>query len=304
MEEHKHMKRKLFSFGIAGGLAVLAIASAARAESIPIVNPSFEIPPVKEGIRTFGGIPGWTFLSDGTSIAEAGVTHPPLLGFPPVTPTDGLQVGYMHVISSPNAFGEAFISQVTGATVTAGVVYILSVDFLRSVQSAGLPGHCISGLRTPTLPLAVSGAPFPPETLTATFEALPGNPSIGEPLQISIHCANEPTAVDRFFFFDNVRLDAIRPINPPVKHGAFGLIDLLPFETARLNAFCESPVTTAPSMTTTPCEATLEFHDINGRLLQHSELTLRSGAGGVPDQTPPPVGGWTSGQIVPSWRVC
>jgi hypothetical protein len=294
-----NMKRKRFSFGIAAGLTVLAIASAARAESIPIVNPSFEIPPVKEGIRTVGGIPGWTFShSQPNAILEVGVFHPPVSGFPPVTPTDGLQVGYMHLGGSV----DARISQLLGATVTAGMVYILRVDYLRTAPST-VDGGCAVGLETPNSPLALSdvGSVPPSQTLTATFTAPPGDAHIGEPLRIFIDCANFNPG-EAFFFFDNVRLDAIHSLNSPVLHGAFGLIGLLPHETARLNAFCDGSVMPTPSAAATPCEATLEFHDINGRLLQHSELTLRPGTGGFLDQTPPPSGDRTAAQIIPSWR--
>jgi hypothetical protein len=48
----------------------------------------------------------------------------------------------------------------------------------------------------------------------------------------------------------------------------FGLIGITSFETARLNAFCDG------SVTPTPCDITLEFHDINGRVLKQTSMII------------------------------
>jgi hypothetical protein len=49
----------------------------------------------------------------------------------------------------------------------------------------------------------------------------------------------------------------------------FGPIGITPFETARLNAFCDG------SVTPTPCDVTFEFHDSSGNLLKQASMTLQ-----------------------------
>jgi hypothetical protein len=299
-----NMKRKLFSFGIAAGLTVLATASSARAESIPIVNPSFEMPPVKDGVLSTGGIPGWIFSKSGSlSNAVAGVANLPSGDF--FFPTDGSQVGYFRWVEGPTGLpGIAGISQSVGANLEANTLYTLSVDFYLG-KRYGSPHELSTAVRfwagnaLLTSQLILYG-----QTTTLEFFASANDPNVGRPISITIDY-QVPISVSGTtgaLFFDNVRLDATQVMAPPVLHGAFGLIGLLPHETARLNAFCDGLVVPAPSMPATPCEAILEFHDINGRLLQHSEVTLRPGTGGFLDQQPPPSGDRTAAQIVPSWR--
>ncbi len=291
------MKTKLF--GVAAGLTIMGMASAARGQSIPVVNASFEMPPVKDGILTTGGIPGWTLFKSGSiTNAAAGVANlpPSDFGFP----TDGSQVGYfLWVPSQTNIPGVAGIFQILGANLEANTTYTLSVDFYPGTGSHPSPPALGAGVRlgAGNALLASEGIIYG-QTTTVEFTASANDPNLGKPIfiQIDTGMPNLPSTSAVYLFFDNVRLDALHVVQVPILHGAFGLIGLLPFETARLNAFCEGAVML------TPCEATLEFHDINGRLLQHSELTLRPGAGGFLDQTPPPSGDRTDAQIVPSWR--
>lgn len=57
----------------------------------------------------------------------------------------------------------------------------------------------------------------------------------------------------------------------------FGMIGVTPFETARLNAFCDG------SVVPTPCDVTFEFHDIKGNTLKQASLTLQPEASGFVD---------------------
>ena len=62
----------------------------------------------------------------------------------------------------------------------------------------------------------------------------------------------------------------------------FGLAGITSFDTARLSAFCtdEQIVRDVPPG---PCDVTFEFHDINGRTLKQSRMTLQPGTGGFLD---------------------
>jgi hypothetical protein len=76
-------------------------------------------------------------------------------------------------------------------------------------------------------------------------------------------------------------------------HGAFCCGGISPEQTARLSAFCDGSVTPAP------CNATLEFHDIHGVLLNQTHLNLRPGETGFLDSQPPdpdrPM------EVIPKW---
>jgi len=48
-----------------------------------------------------------------------------------------------------------------------------------------------------------------------------------------------------------------------------GLVGITPFETARMNAFCDG------SVTPTPCDITFEFHDANGNVLKQVSIILQ-----------------------------
>jgi hypothetical protein len=59
----------------------------------------------------------------------------------------------------------------------------------------------------------------------------------------------------------------------------FALAGITPFDTARLSALCEGDGSVTPS----PCDVTFEFHDINGRTLKQSRMTLQPETAGFLD---------------------
>ena len=77
----------------------------------------------------------------------------------------------------------------------------------------------------------------------------------------------------------------------------FGLIGITAFENARLTAYCDGSV--APN----PCAVTLEFHDLGGRTLKQSTLTLPAGSCGFLDFTPPPAAFGGPIQIDPCFDI-
>lgn len=59
----------------------------------------------------------------------------------------------------------------------------------------------------------------------------------------------------------------------------FGLAGITPFDTARLGAFCQSDGSSMPP----PCDVTFEFHDLEGKVLKQSRMTLQPDTGGFLD---------------------
>ena len=275
--------------------AALAGLQVARAAAIPIVNPSFESPAVATGVMTTSGIPGWTSTVPDTT----GVFHPPSPEFQ-VTPTDGHQVGYIRATGDNS---DRTIHQDLGAMVTAGMTYTLKVDFLASRYANPLiPGDCGIDLEAQGPGGGVrlgfdEDATGSFRTLTVTFAAVPGSLITGH-LQIAIFCFDNVVPSDvALRFFDNVRLDASPAPMFTVLHGSFGMIGLIPSETARLNAFCDGSVRPAA------CDVTFAFHDTQGRLLKQTVLTLPPGTSSFVDLPAPPGGTVAPLQIVPSFMV-
>jgi len=184
-------------------LGLLLFASNVDATPIVIVNPSFEIPPLPpEGVLE-GVIPGWT-LNPGTS---AGEFRPDAQHLAP--PTDGVQTAFIN-------FGS--ISQVLSATLVPDFDYTLSADFFArtTVDSCCIwPGSELDFMAGGQVLASAFIAPFviPPggtQTSTLSFTALPGNPLIGQPLEIRIvNTLNSPQVN-----VDNVRLDEINTLIP------------------------------------------------------------------------------------------
>jgi hypothetical protein len=267
------------------GLIVLGALSVNGATNIPIVNGSFETPHVAPGTLPNVGISGWT-----TEVPNFG--QPPIFGvanLPSSTfhpPSDGSQVGF--IIGGPAA-----IDQVTGATITANTTYVLSADFFQEFgpASATLNLFAKGGTNLASQTVFNVGVQQSP-TIQIAYTAFPNDPNIGKALSVNINVGNQ-----QIVFFDNVTLTAAPSVNLTVLHGAFGLIGFLPFETARLNAFCDGSVVPAP------CTANLEFHDQNGALLKFAQLNLAPGTGGSVDlATPNGIAGGAS-EVVPSFEL-
>jgi hypothetical protein len=262
---YRNMRR--VSFLHAAGLIVVGTLTVDGATNIPIVNGSFETPQVAPGTASKGGIPGWTTeLPNSIQPPVFGVQNSPSSFFHP--PSDGSQVGYM--MGSTGG-----IRQVTGATVTVDTTYVLSTDFFTAIgptgASATLNLWANGGQNLASKEIFEVGALANP-TVQIVYTAFPNDPNIGKPLAIEIVMSSGGV-----LFFDNVTLTATPSVNLTILHGAFGLIGFLPFETARLNAFCDGSVVPAP------CTANLEFHDQNGALLKLAQLNLAPGTGGSVD---------------------
>jgi hypothetical protein len=254
---------------------------------------------VAPGTSSVAGIPGWTTkafppvspkpvaCTTGLSVCF-GVVNFPSSQFNP--PGNGTQDGFM---GGP---GFADIQQVTGATLTVNTTYILSADFY-TCKCAELSGGASlilfanGGGELARTDVPIVGQPGSP-TVHVTYTVLPNDLNIGKTLGVEI---SKP--MDGALYFDNVALTANPAVNLTVLHGAFGLIGFLPFETARLNAFCDGSVVPAP------CTANLEFHDLSGRLLKLMQLNLAPGTGGSVDlATVAGIAGGAS-EIVPSFEL-
>jgi len=62
----------------------------------------------------------------------------------------------------------------------------------------------------------------------------------------------------------------------------FGPAGITPLDTARLAAYCpDEPARTG--LPADPCDVTFQFHDLRGRLVKQSRMTLQPGTGGSLD---------------------
>lgn len=174
-------------------MTLAAFGAAAGAAPVTVANHSFESPAQADGGFTVGSATGWTTF--GTS----GVFNPNIVQLPQ-GPTDGLQVGYS------NQNGLAFTQDVA-AVIIAGMVYTLMVDIQS--RNDGFPNQSAlielrDAFTSAVLASASIGAiaPGTNATLTASFTALAGDPSLGNGLQIALSAGGPQSD------FDNVRLDA------------------------------------------------------------------------------------------------
>jgi hypothetical protein len=245
--------------GVAWRQGALALAPAmalvgspiARAQSIPIINASFEEPAVRPGLTTGSGMPGWISKLGGNQqnqTAVTGVAHFSSSSFSP--PTDGSQVGYIEVpppTKQPTAPGGIFTSifQMVGVTWTANTTYTLSADFY---VGPGRPPDTVSlGLSDGPLIDAFPGNLVtlvfsPGGNATLQFSMSPGDSRIGKPIGVVISAENESTDGFDTIYFDNVRLEATPALVVPI-----------------------------------PCNTTLEVIDTHGVLLKQAHLFLPPG---------------------------
>jgi hypothetical protein len=80
----------------------------------------------------------------------------------------------------------------------------------------------------------------------------------------------------------------------------FGLAGITRSDTARLGAFCEADGSVVPP----PCDVTFEFHDIQGKLIKQSRMTLQPDTGGFLDLRWAETGSTARRvEIDPCWKV-
>jgi hypothetical protein len=77
----------------------------------------------------------------------------------------------------------------------------------------------------------------------------------------------------------------------------FGMIGITPFETARLNAFCDG------SVVPTPCDVTFEFHDLRGGTLKQASMVLQPNTVGFLDFSLAAAGFANRVELVPCVKV-
>lgn len=178
------------------GLSLLVFASIASAASIAVTNPSFELPAQGLGGFSVGSITGWS------APGVTGVFHP--FDAELASPTDGVQVGFANTAS---------VSQVLADTLTANTQYTLQVDFLARKDCCIWPGSELDFMAGPTVLASDQILALPAggiQTSTVSFTALPGNPDLGQALEIRI----TPLTLNSQIDFDNVRLDATPTVVP------------------------------------------------------------------------------------------
>jgi hypothetical protein len=281
---HRRSSVRRMSLLRAAGLIAVGTCAVYGGVNIPIVNGTFETPQVAPGTMSKGGIPGWTneTLPPPVQAGPIGVANLNAQDLRP--PGNGTQVGYIQ--------GTGGIVQVTGATVTANTTYVLTVDLYTGFAGSANADLSLFGQGGGVSnSYFVDGNGTGSPTVQLIYTVLPNDPNIGKALAVEL------TGSSGLLYFDNFTLTATPSVNLTILHGAFGLIGFLPFETARLNAFCDGSVVPAP------CTANLEFHDQNGALLKFAQLNLAPGTGGSVDLSlANRIAGGTS-EVVPSFEL-
>jgi hypothetical protein len=83
----------------------------------------------------------------------------------------------------------------------------------------------------------------------------------------------------------------------------FGLAGLTPFDTLRMSAFC-SDDQDVPGRLPAPCDVVFEFHDVQGRAIKETRMTLQPGTGGSADLRWPETGATARRvELDPCWKV-
>jgi hypothetical protein len=181
-------------------LSLGLMVSRAQGAIVPVINPSFESPTTAD--FTTGVITGWTLSSP----INQGVFKPSAFPSVGMGTTDGAQTAFLNT---------GFISQILPSVLTVNNAYTLRVDVGDRADLA-FPGYAVQFFAGTTL-LAQESSLVPNNgflTSTINFTALPGNPNLGQPLQIRL--VSNGVQVN----FDNVRLDAVDITVVPVPASA------------------------------------------------------------------------------------
>jgi hypothetical protein len=191
---------------VAALLALTAGAGTAPAQVIPVANNSFETP-VTDRNGT-GSITGWTRsnLTGGAS----GIWRPNVgaAGADFNLIPDGSQVAFVQT-------GDIF--QPLPNVLAANTRYDLLVDVGQDLLEPLLPGQFAVELRASGSVLATASAPTPAparwNTVAVSYTALPGDPLLGQSLEIRLRDLN-PSVTESDVNFDNVRV-TMSPVPEP-----------------------------------------------------------------------------------------
>jgi hypothetical protein len=204
------------ALGLLGVLAALPYFSYGQ---LVITNPGFEDPPLADGDFTVGVIPGWSATNPGSYGVFTNVRK------------------LCHRAQKPNvAYSYSIggtITQTLSDLLTAGQDYTLSVK-VGARLDANFAGYTIE-LRTTGGLLSSTSVPNPVEfsgtfvTAATSYSALPGDPRLGESLQISL-ISNGAQAG-----FDDVSLVALvaAPVPEPEQYAVVAGLGLLIFAAYR-----------------------------------------------------------------------
>jgi hypothetical protein len=271
---------------------VLALAGVltVSAQSIPVANAGFEKPAVAVRAANGPGIPGWQNFQpfetcSGGVLPANGVAHP--LSSQTVPPSDGSQLGFIRLCEPLSNF----VWQMLPVNYQPNTNYTFTVDFYRDAGSVATPFGSIAFCHGAHLfcpdPQTIPGTGGPVST---NLFVNPGDTFVGNPITVAIFGVAIP-GQERIFYFDHARLEA----TPRTLHtsGIVGVYAHRPGVTSQLNALC--------NFTSSPCDVTLEFHDIHGVLVSQSETTLRPGQTASLDQPVSRDSMPDAGELIPRW---
>jgi hypothetical protein len=179
---------KTMSHAVAASVALALITSAsASAQSIEILNPSFELPAMSPGGFTSTAPDGWRHGGVGT----IGVFYPTVASWG-YTASHGNQVGYTN---------GGIIEQTLSETLRVGVPYTLLVDVVH--RPSFFQTYRIELLAGDTVIAVDDGQLSPPRASHLTsaigYQAAPGDPLLGQQLKIRLSGPSQAN-------FDDVRI--------------------------------------------------------------------------------------------------
>jgi hypothetical protein len=208
-------------------LTALLAAHGTRAEEIPLLNASFEMPAIPSGtFHATAPPPGWLVYGNGVNFGArtVGVLNPTGTMLYPGGAPDGDNVGVVFLLDD---FGnqthfagiEAGMQQTLAATLETDTMYTLTVEVgnigndpappHNQFQFTGFPGYRID-LLAGGVPIASDGSLLPPEGefLASTLQVAIGRSHPQAGTAIGIRLVNLNSAPGLEVNFDDVRLAA------------------------------------------------------------------------------------------------
>ena len=197
-------------------LILLSIQHQAQATMVFVENAGFEDPSLPNGSFVFN-VPGWTQI-----LGLSGVFNPRVEQFRDEAP-EGENTLFLSGSSGGNRNQPASVSQTLTEILTANTTYTLQVEVGNRFDSdfSGYSIELLAGGNVLALENSLSPLEGNFETSVLSFTASPGNPNLGQALEIRFSVpGSQPN-------FDNVRLDAtVIPIPASIVLFSMGLIGL------------------------------------------------------------------------------
>ena len=197
-------------------LILLGIQYQAQATMVFVENAGFEDPSLPNGDFVFS-VPGWT-----QTFGLSGTYNLRVEQFPDEAP-EGENVLFLSGSSGGNRNQPASVSQILTEVLTINTTYTLQTEVGNRLDAnfSGYSVELLAGGNVLAIEDSLSPSDGTFETSILSFTANPGNPNLGQALEIRLSApGSQPN-------FDNIRLDAtVIPIPASVVLFSMGLIGL------------------------------------------------------------------------------